>query len=207
MRVIELVRAESGPCAGDPGAPAEPRDGDWYGPAVNRAARLRALAEGAQALVSGVAAGLVADQLPENVRLLYRGRRVLRGIERPEEVWELVTADDPRLAIGASGAVATLPVALTRFVGRSDDVEHLAQLLQDERLVTVTGPGGSGKTRLALEVAGDAKRRGEVVWLVELASLRKEWRVISERITYVYAARSAAPNPAAPGGALDQSTH
>jgi predicted ATPase/class 3 adenylate cyclase len=167
------LRVRAGVHTGD----AEPRDGDWYGPAVNRAARLRALAEGAQTLVSGVTAGLVADQMSESVRLLYRGRRVLRGIERPEEVWELVTANDPRLAIGASGTVATLPVALTRFVGRSDDVEHLAELLQDERLVTVTGPGGSGKTRLALEVARDAQRRGEVVWLVELASLRDDWRV------------------------------
>jgi hypothetical protein len=65
---------------------------------VNRAARLRALAEGGQVLLSGVAAGLVADQPPEGTRLLYRGRRTLRGIKRPEEVWELVDVDDPRPA-------------------------------------------------------------------------------------------------------------
>ena len=56
--------------------------------------------------MSGVTAGLVADQLPEGVRLLYRGRRVLRGIERPEEVWELVAADDPRLAVARLARVA-----------------------------------------------------------------------------------------------------
>jgi class 3 adenylate cyclase len=96
---------------------AEPRDGDWYGPAVNRAARLRALADGGQTLVSGVTAGLVAERIPETVRLLYRGRRVLRGIERPEEVWELVGADDPRLAVPNPAKVGGLPLALTRLLG------------------------------------------------------------------------------------------
>jgi predicted ATPase len=119
-----------------------------------------------------VTAGLVADQLRKDTRLLYRGRRVLRGIERPEEVWELVAADDPRLAAISSARVGRLPVAQTRFVGREGDVDHLAQLVEDERLVTLTGPGGSGKTRLAIELARHATRRGDVVWLAELASLR-----------------------------------
>jgi predicted ATPase/tetratricopeptide (TPR) repeat protein len=163
-----LVRVRSGIHTGD----AEPRDGDWYGPAVNRAARLRALADGGQTLVSGVTAGLVADQLPAGVRLLYRGRRVLRGIERPEEVWELVAADDARLDALASTRLRGLPLALTRFVGRSQEVQRLAELIQEERLVTLTGPGGCGKTRLALEVAARATGRGEVVWLAELAPLR-----------------------------------
>jgi predicted ATPase/class 3 adenylate cyclase len=151
---------------------AEPREGDWYGPAMNRAARLRALAGGRQTLVSGVTAGLVADRMPSGVRLLYRGRRVLRGIERPEEVWELVAADDPRLASTGLARVGGLPLTLTRFVGRSGELERLVELIDDERLVTLTGPGGSGKTRLAIEVAGNAARRGEVVWLAELAPLQ-----------------------------------
>jgi predicted ATPase/DNA-binding SARP family transcriptional activator/class 3 adenylate cyclase len=151
---------------------AEPRDGDWYGPAVNRAARLRALADGGETLLSGVTAGLVADQLPGAVRLLYRGRRVLRGIERPEEVWELVAVDDPRLAATRSARAGGLPGAQTRFVGRASDLDQLAQLVEAERLVTLTGPGGSGKTRLAMELARHAARRGEVVWLAELAALR-----------------------------------
>jgi predicted ATPase/DNA-binding SARP family transcriptional activator len=151
---------------------AEARDGDWYGPAVNRAARLRALASGGQTLTSGVTAGLVADQTPKGVKLLYRGRRVLRGIERPEEVWELVPLDDARLLGPEWPGAAGLPVALTRFVGRGEEVQRLAELVAEARLVTLTGAGGSGKTRLAVEVARDAERRGEVVWLAELAPLR-----------------------------------
>jgi predicted ATPase/class 3 adenylate cyclase len=151
---------------------AEPRDGDWYGPAVNRAARLRALAEGGQTLVSGVTAGLAADRMAKGVRLLYLGRRLLRGIERPEEVWDLVAADDPRLADLLSVEVGDLPHARTRFFGRTEDLDGLAGLIQTEQLVTLTGPGGSGKTRLAVEVARRAQRRGVRVWLAELASVR-----------------------------------
>jgi predicted ATPase/DNA-binding SARP family transcriptional activator len=153
---------------------AEPRDGDWYGPAVNRAARLRALADGGQTLLSGVTAGLVADQLPEPVRLLYRGRRVLRGIARPEEVWELVAADDPRLAAPVLPETGGLPFVLTRFVGRSAELDHLVELIEGKRLVTLTGPGGGGKTRLAVELARDAQRRGQVVWLAEMAPVRDD---------------------------------
>jgi predicted ATPase/DNA-binding SARP family transcriptional activator len=151
---------------------AEQRAGDWYGPAVNRAARLRAVAEGGQTLVSGVSAGLAADHLPKPVRLLYLGRRALRGIERPEEVWELVAADDPRLTPAASARASALPVPLTRLVGRTSDLETLVELMRAQRLVTLTGPGGSGKTRLALELARQAAIRGEAVWLAELAPLQ-----------------------------------
>jgi predicted ATPase/class 3 adenylate cyclase len=157
---------------------AEPRAGSWYGPAVNRAARLRSMADGGRTLVSGVTAGLVADQLPDAVRLLYRGRRVLQGIERPEEVWELVAADDPRLARPTAARVGSLRGAQTRFVGRAADLDHLAQLVEAERLVTLTGPGGCGKTRLASELTEHATRRGEAVWVTELASLRDGGLVI-----------------------------
>jgi predicted ATPase len=108
------------------------------------------------------------------VRLLYRGRRVLRGIERPEEVWELVAADDPRLAAAMSTGVAGLPAALTRFVGRSADFDQLSRLIEDKRLVTLTGPGGGGKSRLAMELARQAAHRGEAVWLAELAPLQDD---------------------------------
>jgi predicted ATPase/DNA-binding SARP family transcriptional activator len=161
------LRVRAGVHTGD----AEPRDGDWYGQAVNRAARLRALGGGGQTLLSGVTAGLVADQTPKDLHLLYRGRRVLRGIERPEDVWELVGSDDPEVTAPKSTRIADLPLALTSFVGRTTDLEALARLVEGERLVTLTGPGGSGKTRLALELANRAAQQGKVVWLAELAPL------------------------------------
>ncbi len=166
------VRAESWPTAvplrvraavhtGD----AEPRDGDWYGPAVNRAARLRARADGGQTLLSGVTAGLVAEQLPEDVRLLYRGRRVLRGIERPEEVWELVAADDPRMAVPRLAKARGLPLARTGFVGRGVELGLLDELLGAARAgepvtVLICGEAGAGKTRLVTEMAAMARDEG-----------------------------------------------
>lgn len=153
---------------------SEARAGDWYGPAVNRAARLRGLAAGGQTLVSGVTAGLVADKLPTALRLMYRGRRALRGIERPEEVWELGPADDPRFApvVTRSTHLKALPAPLTRLVGRTDELGRLARLIDDHRLVTITGPGGAGKTRLAVELAHRLAGQGVAIWYAELAPLR-----------------------------------
>jgi class 3 adenylate cyclase len=124
---------------------AESRADDWFGPAVNRAARLRSIADGGRTLVSGVTAGLVADQLPDAVRLLYRGRRVLQGIERPEEVWELVAADDPRLARPTTVRAGSLRGAQTRFVGRAADLDHLSQLVEAQRLVPSPGPEAAAR--------------------------------------------------------------
>jgi predicted ATPase len=165
------LRVRAGVHTGD----AKPHEGDWYGPSVNRAARLRALADPGHTLLSGVTAGLAADQRPPGMRLVYQGRRVLRGIERPEDVWELVAADDDQTLAGdASRPIGGLPVASTSFVGRVSDLDALATLVEAERLVTLTGPGGSGKTRLALELAKRAARHGKVPWLAELAPLRDD---------------------------------
>jgi class 3 adenylate cyclase len=155
------LRVRAGVHTGD----AEPRDGDWYGPAVNRAARLRALADGGQTVLSGVTAGLVAEQIPKGLRLLYRGRRVLRGIERPEEVWELVAADDPRMAVPRLGKVSGRPFAPTRFVGRAVELALLDELLSEARAgepitVLICGEAGAGKSRLVTEVAAAARDGG-----------------------------------------------
>jgi DNA-binding SARP family transcriptional activator len=173
----ERLRVRIGVHTGD----GEPRQGDWYGPAVNRAGRLRSMAEGGQTLVSGVTAGLVADALPDGVSLLYRGRRALRGIERPEEVWELVAGDDPRLAVaptealdageihGARGREGTaVPTALP-FVGRDDLLGGLRAAWNrcddaPER-VLVTGAAGIGKTALVSHFVREVQREGaKVLW-------------------------------------------
>jgi class 3 adenylate cyclase/tetratricopeptide (TPR) repeat protein len=155
------LRIRAGVHTGD----AEPRDGDWYGPAVNRAARLRALADGGQTLLSGVTAGLVADQLPGHSRLLYRGRRILRGIERPEEVWEIVAADDPRTAVPRLAKASDLPLSRTRFVGRALELALLDELLGqawagEPVTVLICGEAGAGKTRLIAKVAAAARDGG-----------------------------------------------
>ena len=155
------LRVRAGVHTGD----AEPRDGDWYGPAVNRAARLRARADGGQTLLSGVTAGLVAEQLPEDVGLLYRGRRVLRGIERPEEVWELVAADDPRLAVPRLAKLRGLPLAGPASWGGRWSLRLLDELLGEARAgepvtVLICGEAGAGKTRLVTEMAAVARDGG-----------------------------------------------
>jgi DNA-binding SARP family transcriptional activator/tetratricopeptide (TPR) repeat protein len=155
---------------------AEPRDGQWYGPAVNRAARLRALADGGRTLLSGVTAGLVADRMPEDARLLFRGRKALRGIERPEEVWELVTADDPRLVTTGDLPSRELPPALelladaSSFVGRTVERDRLRRLWQRARtgqwlVAVVTGEPGIGKSRLVAELAAEIHSDGGRVLL------------------------------------------
>jgi DNA-binding SARP family transcriptional activator/class 3 adenylate cyclase len=171
------LRVRAGVHTGD----AEPRHGDWYGPAVNRAARLRSLAGGGQTLATGVTAGLVADRLPDGVSLLHRGRRVLRGIERPEEVWELVAADDPRLAVPAPETLDTMaerisadragtavPTAVP-FVGRDAmlSVLHAAweRCSDGAEHVLVTGPAGIGKTTLVSHFARALQPHGgKVLW-------------------------------------------
>ena len=151
------------------------RDGDYFGPAVNRAARLMSLANGGQVLVSLAVQQLVREELGPGVRLIGLGVRVLRGLSEPETVFQL-TADGLREhfpALAGSGSKAgNLPVPATSFVGRVEQVKRLAVELAVRRLVTLFGPGGVGKTRLAIEAAAAAVDEfPDGVWFVELAAV------------------------------------
>jgi predicted ATPase/class 3 adenylate cyclase/DNA-binding CsgD family transcriptional regulator len=156
--------------------------GNYIGPTINRAARLRDLAHGGQTVLSGTTHDLVVDTLPADTWLTDLGRHGLRGLARPERVVQLchpdLRTDFPPLRTQKAAAVAHLPVQLTRFVGRTAQISQLRQLLGDHRLVTLSGPGGVGKTRLALEVAADmAGGFGGGVWFVDLSPLTDEHAV------------------------------
>jgi predicted ATPase/class 3 adenylate cyclase/DNA-binding CsgD family transcriptional regulator len=147
-------------------------ESNYAGSSVIRCARLRALCPGGQIVLSGAARELVRDALPSGATLADLGERALKGFERPERVYALVHPE-----LGDSWVLPSppnnLPSALTGFVGREREVAELAAAIGIARLVTVIGPGGAGKTRLALRVAADcAESFTGGVWWVELSPLR-----------------------------------
>lgn len=159
---------------------ATTRGGDWFGAVVNRAARIRGLAGGGQTVVSADIVAAVADRAPEGATFIDQGEHVLRGVLLPERVWSLAHPDLPVVESleAPSPAPSNLPAPLDRFVGRDDELVALDKALTAHRLVTVTGPGGTGKTRLALEVAARMLSSSPGgVWLVELGTLSDDAEV------------------------------
>ena len=156
---------------------AERRDGDYYGSALNRAARLMAAGHGGQVLLSAATQELVRDYLPDGAGLRALGEHRLKDLGRPEQVFQLVhpalPADFPPLRSLDNPALPNnLPQQTTSFIGREKQVEEVKARLNKTRLLTLTGAGGSGKTRLSLQVAADLLTGdGDGVWLVELAPL------------------------------------
>ena len=134
-------------------------EGNYIGPTINRTARLRDLGHGGQTLLSGATESMVLDHLPEDAWLNDLGAHPLRDLPRPERVVQLchpdIRNDFPSLRTTESEDVQRLPVQLTSFIGRERADRRGPRLLADNRLVTLTGAGGSGKTRLAIQVAGD----------------------------------------------------
>ncbi len=154
---------------------AESREGDFFGQALNRDARILAIGHGGQVLLSAVAAALTRERLPAGVELLDLGSHRLRDLDRPEQVFQVAAADLPREfppLRSLSTRRSNLPVPLTSFVGRQRELAEVDRLLERNRLVTLIGTGGTGKTRLMIEVAGRVAQRFEDgVWLAELAPL------------------------------------
>ena len=154
------------------------RDGDYFGPPVNRVARLQSVAHGGQVVLSRVTAQLVADSLPAGVELRALGEHRLKDLQRPEEVFQLVIhglPDEfpPLRSLSDPLFQHNFPPQLTSFVGRTVQLEEVAALLTSSRLVTLVGAGGCGKTRLALQVPADLlDGDGDGVWFVDLAPLR-----------------------------------
>lgn len=152
---------------------AEFRDDDYFGIAVNRCARLRAIAHGCQTVVSNAFMELAQDALPHGAKLADLGVHRLRDLHRPERVFELRHPELPqRFPPLRSLDILpnNLPVQLTSFVGRESEIERVINLLGGHRLLTLTGAGGSGKTRLALQVSAElAETLPDGVWFVDFA--------------------------------------
>ena len=150
-------------------------DGNYMGPAMNRAARLRELAHGGQTVLSGSTADLVAGRLPEGAWLIDLGTHRLRDLARPERVHQLcapgLRAEFPPLR-SLDAFAHNLPVQLTSFVGREAEMAEVVQLLGGNRFLTLVGAGGVGKTRLALQAAAELMPdHPEGVWHADLSAL------------------------------------
>jgi predicted ATPase/class 3 adenylate cyclase len=145
-------------------AEAVERDGDYFGPGVNRAARILAIAHGGQILCSQATAGIIGS-----VDLVSLGAHRLRDLDVPEVVFQVGQGSFPPLrSLGTRPT--NLPVQRTSFVGRDHELKTTLAALDQSSLVTLTGVGGVGKTRLALEAASHLLvGLADGAWLVELA--------------------------------------
>ena len=154
---------------------AEERGGDYFGPPLNRCARILSAGHGGQVLLAQGAAEVVRDLLPEGAGLTALGQHRLRDLTRPEDLYQLTRPDLPSdfPPLRSLQAFAhNLPTQLTSFIGREEEMEEVKRLLGTTHLLTLTGTGGAGKTRLALQVGADLlDEYPDGVWLVELAAL------------------------------------
>jgi len=153
----------------------EHHDGDFVGRAVNRAARIMAAAHGGQILVSQAVAALVRDRLPAGVALRDLGEVLLRDLANFEHVYQLVhpalRTEFPALRT-LTATPNNLPQALTRFIGHQAELNEYVKVIAVGRLVTLTGVGGCGKTRLAIELALRLLPRFvHGIWFVDLAPM------------------------------------
>jgi class 3 adenylate cyclase len=164
---------------------AQPRGDDYFGPAVIRGARIMAVGHGGQVLLSGASAALVADQLPEGAALMDLGAHRLKDLGRPEELFQLVHPallhDFPPLAT-PDRRPNNLPTQASTFIGRDTELREIRASIEREsvRLLTLTGPGGTGKTRLALRVAADEiDRFDHGVFFIDLSAIRDTQAVLA----------------------------
>lgn len=154
---------------------ADERGGDYFGTSLNRVSRLVALGHGGQILLSQAVRDLTRDDLPSDVTLEDLGEHRLKDLREPERVYQL---DHPDLSnrFPALRSIDhlphNLPIQLTSFVGRERDIAEIRASITTHRLVTLTGSGGSGKTRIALQVAAELVGTfHDGTWFVDLSSL------------------------------------
>ncbi|MDW9451787.1 adenylate cyclase [Sinorhizobium meliloti] len=165
--------------------PVEARGGDYFGPGLNRAARLLLVANGGQVLISGTVADLLQGRLPTEASLFDLGRHRFRDLAGNEQVYQLVapgiaSAFPPLRSLGAK--VQHLPHPLTPLVGRETEAFEIIQRLEQYRLLTLIGAGGAGKTRLAIDVGYQLlENYPDGIWFIEL-ELLDDPRLVAEQI-------------------------
>ena len=179
---------------------AEQRDGEYHGPTLNRAARLMAAGHGGQILLSRTTEELVRGHLPADVALRDMGERRFKDLIRPERVFQLIVPDLP----GDFPPLKTLdarpnnlPAQTTQFIGREDAIRAVKARLSNVnvRLLTLSGVGGTGKTRLALQAAADMVDEFEHgVFFVSLAAL-SDPALVLPAIAKAFDVREAAGRP------------
>jgi predicted ATPase/class 3 adenylate cyclase len=177
---------------------AEERDGDYFGAPLNRVARLLATGHGGQVLLSRATYEHVREVLPSGTSLRDLGSHRLKDLQHPEHVFQLLhhdlPADFPPLR-SLQGFAHNLPVQLTSFIGREHEMADVKRLLTATRLLALTGVGGCGKTRLALQVAADLLDQYQSgVWLVELAALADP-TIVPQTVASVLGVREEGSRP------------
>jgi len=166
---------------------ADEREGDYFGPALNRVARLMSVAQGGQVLVSSAATYLLRDILPEGVFLRDLGQHRLKDLPEPETIFQLVApelADQFAPLHTSLDRMVVLPVKATPFLGRERELEEAIALLSrpEVRLLTLTGVGGTGKTRLSLQMAAVlADSFADGVLFVDLSPV-SDWTRVADTI-------------------------
>ena len=176
----ERVRVRMGVHTGE----AEQTATGLVGLDVHRAARVAAVAHGGQVLLSETAAALVRGTLPAGTVLRELGEHRLKDLGRPEQIFQLDAAGlqaefPPLRSLGNPALPNNLPAQLATFIGRERELSRVRALVESSRLVTLTGPGGAGKTRLSLQAAAELlDGSGDGVWLVELAALSDSSAVV-----------------------------
>src|SRR5829696_8251237 len=157
---------------------AEERDGDYFGPPVNRVARLLSAGYAGQVILSLPTQELVRDQLPVDVHLRDLGEGRLKDLSRPERIFQLTAPDLPSQfppLKTLERSPNNLPLQLTPLIGRGREVEEVCRRLRspEVRVLTLTGPGGTGKTRVGLQAAAELTDEFEDgVFFVALAAIR-----------------------------------
>jgi predicted ATPase/class 3 adenylate cyclase/Tfp pilus assembly protein PilF len=191
------VRVRMGLHTGEPSFTAS----GYVGLDVHRAARISAAGHGGQILLSRTTRDLVEHDLPTGASLRDLGEHRLKDLQRPEQVYQLLhpdlPADYPPLK-SLDTLPNNLPLQLTSFIGREQVMEEVRRLMATTRLLTLTGTGGSGKTRLSLQVAAHMlEEYPEGVWLVELAALADP-ALVPQTVAVALGVREAAGS--VPGG-------